>query len=77
MKTRVATIDRFESRPMPQIPCPEVQPEPSCVPTPTRTPAVAGLPPLVPVLPDLVGRDRPLRLIVAKAVQESDRKSVV
>lgn len=36
-----------------------------------RVAAMAGLPPLAPVLPAVVGRDRPLRLIVAKALQET------
>ena len=41
MKTPVATIERGDSRAMPQMPCPEVQPLLSLVPKPTRTPATA------------------------------------
>lgn len=36
----VATIDRIESRPIPHMPCPLVQPEPSLVPNPTSKPAI-------------------------------------
>ena len=41
MKTPVATSERGDSRAMPQMPCPEVQPLLSRVPKPTRTPATA------------------------------------
>ena len=34
-----AAIDRGDSRPIPQIPWPEVQPPPSRVPNPTKSPA--------------------------------------
>ena len=32
MKTKVPTIERIDSRPMPHTPWPEVHPEPNCVP---------------------------------------------
>ena len=39
MNASVATSERGESRERPQTPCPLVQPPPSRVPNPTRTPA--------------------------------------
>ena len=41
MKTMVAAIERVDSRPIPQMPWPEVQPPPSRVPKPTSSPAAA------------------------------------
>ena len=38
MNTPVATIERGESRAMPQMPWPDVQPLPSLVPKPTKSP---------------------------------------
>lgn len=38
-KTAVATIERGDSRPTPQMPWPLVQPLPNRVPIPTRNPA--------------------------------------
>jgi hypothetical protein len=38
MKVTVAAIERDERRPIPQRPCPLVQPLESLVPKPTRTP---------------------------------------
>ena len=42
MKVSVATMERGESRALPQTPCPEVQPPPSVTPTPTRRPPNAS-----------------------------------
>ena len=39
MKTIVAAMERGESRPIPQMPWPEVQPPPSREPKPTSSPA--------------------------------------
>jgi len=44
IKTRVATMDLGDNRPMPQIPWPLVQPLPRRVPKPTRKPAVISSP---------------------------------
>jgi hypothetical protein len=41
MKQSVATIERCDSRAMPQMPCPLVQPEPMREPKPTSRPASA------------------------------------
>lgn len=41
IKTKVATIERGDKRPMPQIPCPLVQPLPKLEPKPTNNPATA------------------------------------
>ena len=38
MKVMVATTDRFEKRARPQMPCPEVQPEPKVTPMPVIRP---------------------------------------
>jgi hypothetical protein len=38
MNVNVATIDRFDNRLTPQMPCPLVQPPPSCDPKPTSRP---------------------------------------
>jgi hypothetical protein len=43
MKQQVPTKDRIENRARPQMPCPEVQPLPSRVPTPTVSPARANV----------------------------------
>lgn len=40
-KMRTALIDLNESLGTPHNPCPLVHPDPSCVPTPTRNPAIA------------------------------------
>ena len=34
----VPAIERIDSLPIPQIPCPDVHPEPNCVPYPTSNP---------------------------------------
>ena len=39
-KEQTAMKDRTDKRPRPQIPCPEVQPDPIEVPNPTRNPAM-------------------------------------
>ena len=41
MKVRTAASERVDSRASPQTPWPDVQPEPSAVPTPTSSPASA------------------------------------
>src|SRR6266702_3605716 len=47
MKTSVATMERTDSREMPQTPCPEVQPLPHTEPKPTRRPArTSRIPPV-------------------------------
>ena len=51
MNTTVATIERGDSRAMPQMPWPEVQPLPSRVPKPTNRPATA----MVTMLPSICG----------------------
>ncbi len=51
MKIPVAAIERGDSREMPQMPWPEVQPLPSRVPKPTRRPATA----IVMMLPGSCG----------------------
>ena len=51
MNTTVATIERGDSRAMPQMPWPEVQPLPSRVPKPTSRPATA----IVIMLPGIAG----------------------
>ena len=40
MNTNVAMNDLPDRRDKPQTPCPLVQPDPSLVPKPTRTPAI-------------------------------------
>ena len=44
MNTRVAAMERGEPRPIPQTPCPLVQPAPSRVPNPTIRPATTRRP---------------------------------
>ena len=39
----MATIERGESRAMPQTPCPEVQPPPNVTPIPTRNPPMISI----------------------------------
>ena len=51
MNTTVAAIERGDSRAMPQMPWPEVQPLPSRVPKPTNRPATA----MVTMLPGICG----------------------
>ena len=51
MNTAVAAIERGDSRAMPQMPWPEVQPLPSRVPKPTNRPATA----IVIMLPGICG----------------------
>jgi len=43
MNTSVAVIERGESRAMPHTPWPDVQPPPSRVPKPTRSPAAMAI----------------------------------
>jgi hypothetical protein len=40
IKASTATSERGDIRASPQIPCPEVQPDPIAVPTPTRNAAI-------------------------------------
>jgi len=40
MKVTTATAERRESRANPQTPCPDVQPDPTAVPSPTSSPAI-------------------------------------
>ena len=70
MNTTVAAIERGDSRAMPQMPWPDVQPLPSRVPKPTRRPATAT----VTMLPGICGIGTAWPTSAAKVAPRSGRR---
>ena len=73
MKMVVAVMERAESRAIPQMPWPEVQPPPSRLPKPTRRPAAMIMTQLAGICGD--GMAYPTQLAVRGARMSSCNKS--